>query len=228
MAEPKPIKDLIPTTAEGLKNLVPQTQESRELRTGEEKQFGVALQSKMIKDCQLEEVKEVLRYVMIKVGLRAQNFPNDLEKLILFEHISMHYSGHRLNEIKVAFDMAISGKLEFPEGESANCYENFSCRYFSTIMNAYQKWAGEVHRTVLEPKVEPPEQRIFTQDELDDAARETVQSQYRLFLKRVPLTYPEANLEILVKDKLIEPGETVIGFFTRMVAKGKENIYIKE
>ncbi len=228
MEEAKPLRDLIPTTAEGIKNLALQKHESKELRTGDEKSFGLALKSKLIKECQLEEVKEVLRYVMIKVGLRAQNFPNDLEKLILFEHIAKYYGGHHLEEIKVAFDLAITGKLELQEGESAICYENFSCLYFSAIMNAYQKWAAEVHRTVIEPKKEKPEQRIFSEEELDNSARESVQMQYWAYVRGQEVIHPEANTEILTKDGLLKPEETVVQFYERMKIKGLAEIYRKQ
>lgn len=39
--------------------------------------------------------------------------------------------------IHLAFEMAISGKL----GIDSNCYENFSCQYFSKILEAYRSWA---------------------------------------------------------------------------------------
>ncbi len=225
MSEPKPISDLLPTTTQEIKNLAPQKQESKELKTGEEKRFAISLQSKLIKDCQIEEVKEVLRYVMVKVGLRAQNFPNDLEKLILFEHIAMFYGGHRIEEIKLAFDMAISGKLDFPEGQSAVCYENFSCLYFSSVMNAYEKWSAEIHRTVIEPKLEKPEQKINTQEELDSYAREAVQVQYSLFIRGFQIINPEVNSAILLKDGLLNPKEKVIEFYQRMAEKKVLAIY---
>lgn len=79
---------------------------------------------------------------MVKVGLRATNFPNALEKEILLKHIQENYGGHTVAEIRLAFEMAIAGKLEV----DANCYENFSCLYFSNVMNAYRKWAKEEYK----------------------------------------------------------------------------------
>jgi len=112
--------------------------------TGEEVKFIAALSANTINKSTVEELKQVLRLVMVKVGLRAQNFPTDGEKQVLLEHIISQYGNHTPEEIKLAFDMAIIGKLEIDE-KNVTCYENFSCLYFSTIMNAYRRWARETH-----------------------------------------------------------------------------------
>lgn len=111
---------------------------------GEENTFIEAVNSKSIKLSDLEELKQVLRYVMVKVGLRANNFPDDGEKEVLLEHIISNYGNHTPKEIKLAFDMAILAKLDLEEKEVV-CYENFSCLYFSKIMNSYRKWASQTH-----------------------------------------------------------------------------------
>lgn len=107
----------------------------------------------------VEEIKQVLRYAMIKVGLRAQNFPTDEEKEILIAHVVQNFGYHTTEEVKLAFDMAISGKLELDE---VKCYENFSCLYLSQIMVGYRVWAtqtnaqikreDESHRALIEGK----------------------------------------------------------------------------
>ena len=112
--------------------------------TGEESSFIKALENNTISKSTVEDLKQVLRLVMVKVGLRAQNFPTDGEKQVLLEHIISQYGNHTPEEIKLAFDMAIIGKLDIDE-KNVTCYENFSCLYFSTIMNAYRKWARETH-----------------------------------------------------------------------------------
>jgi len=108
--------------------------------TGEEKEFKNALQQYPINKSTVEELKQVLKLAMLKVGIRANNLPNDIEKAVLIEHIINQYGKHTPAEIKLAFDMAISGKLDLEEKEVI-CYENFSCLYFSKIMNAYRVWA---------------------------------------------------------------------------------------
>lgn len=81
---------------------------------------------------------------MLKVGLRGQNFPKGLTKSMLLDHVFRNYGNHTPDEIRLAFNMAVAGKLNLPESE-VNCYENFSCLYFSKIMNSYRIWAEQVY-----------------------------------------------------------------------------------
>lgn len=126
----------------GLPNLGLVPQELTPQKNGERESFSVALSNKKIIYRELEEVKESLRYAMVKIGLRSQNWPSEEEKGVLIQHIIKNYGGHTVEEIKLAFDMAITGKLDV----EVNCYENFSCLYFSNIMAAYREWAKEEYR----------------------------------------------------------------------------------
>lgn len=112
-------------------------------------------------------MKDILRFVMIKVGLRAQNWPDDVEKAVLLEHIVTHFGGHTHEEIKLAFDMAVMEKLVDEEGEpvSGNCFENFSCAFFSKIMNSYRLWASETFKTISKEKTTmQPEPEVSMDD----------------------------------------------------------------
>lgn len=126
--------------------------EQRSLKTGEQLNFEVALKSTRIAYADINQVKETLRFVMMKIGVRGANLPGEIEKLVLIQHIQTNYGGHALDEIKLAFEMAITGKLDV----DATCYENFSCLYFSNIMNAYRQWAREEIKTpAQETRVDP-------------------------------------------------------------------------
>lgn len=109
----------------------------------------------------MRPLKEVLRYVMMIVGIRGNNLPNDLEKAVLLEFIQRNYGGHTPEEIKLAFTLAIEGKLDL---ENVTCYENFSVFYFASIMNAYRVWAGQAYKQLQgESKIEetkPPKWQV--------------------------------------------------------------------
>ena len=109
------------------------------LKSGEEK-FEIAVQGNVIAVSPLERLKEVLRLVMLKVGIRGNNLPEEEEKAVLLMHIVEYYGRHTCEEIKLAFDLALEDKLDL-EMKEVKTYENFSCLYFSTIMNAYRKWS---------------------------------------------------------------------------------------
>lgn len=124
--------------------------------------FG-ALQAKKVAEASLEEIRQILRYVMVKLGLREKNWPEDDEKIILLRHVIQNFASHTLDEIILAFDMAMMGKL----GVESKCYENFSCDYFSGIMNAYRAWAREEYKQIPQP----PPPMIDNKEDLSDAAK---------------------------------------------------------
>jgi hypothetical protein len=188
-------------------NLLPQTvgsqapakQESTQLKTGEEEQFLDALRSAPVRKAHLDLIKEVLRYAMVKVGLRSQNWPQDEEKALLLTHIQQEYGNHTVAEIRLAFDLAIAGKLELLQGESVNCYENFSCLYFSSIMNAYRRWAVQAHRQIVKPAmIEPPK------EDLSDTAMQDWVNSLKQTKPSVDFM-PEMLYDWLIKKKILTP-----------------------
>jgi len=96
------------------------------------------------------ELKQVLRYSMLLVGLRANNMPNDEEKFVLINFIKTNFANITIAQIKLAFDMAVAGKL----GVDAKCYENFSCEFFGRIMATYLQFSAEETRIIAQRKVE--------------------------------------------------------------------------
>lgn len=90
----------------------------------------------------METLKEALRQVFFLIGLRAEQIPTDEEKSFLIQYIAENYGGHSADEIKLAFKMAIQGKLKI-DNRDVKCYGIFSPIYFTTIMDAYRIWASE-------------------------------------------------------------------------------------
>lgn len=114
------------------------------LKTSEDK-FIATLNGTKISIAPQEEIKQVLRLIMMKLGLRSHNIPTDEEKFVLISHIIENFGGHTCEEIKLAFELAMAGRLDIKD---INCYENFSCAYFSKIMSAYRDWAAEEYKYV--------------------------------------------------------------------------------
>ncbi len=86
----------------------------------------------------IDDLSNTIRTCMLLVGIRAANIPNTEEKRFLLDFIKSNFAQHTPEEIKLAFTMAVAGKLSV----EVNCYENFSCEYFGRIMAAYRKWAA--------------------------------------------------------------------------------------
>ena len=105
-----------------------------------------------------EDLKDVLRYAMVLVGLRGANMPTDEEKFVLLNFIRTNFGNQTPEEIRLAFEYAIAGKFE----TDVKCYENFSCEYFGRIMNAYIEFMRQELKTV---KKEVEEVRPVPSDE---------------------------------------------------------------
>ena len=173
--------------------------------TGEEAEFKKALQQYPINKSTVEELKQVLKLVMLKVGIRANNLPNDIEKAVLIEHIINQYGKHTPAEVRLAFDMAISGKLDLEEKEVI-CYENFSCLYFSKIMNAYRVWAMQTFNQLKMDNPITTEQELEPIEMIDWIADWKKQENINLLL--IPLSFydflVDTDMIVLTRDEKIE------------------------
>jgi len=215
------ISELLPTVI-GNKEL--QKHESTERKTGDELALEKAISSPLICKSDMAGIANVLKLVMVKIGLRSQNWPTEEEKVVLIDHILTNFPGNRVEEIRLAFELAIAGKLDLREDE-INCYENFSCIYVSKILNAYRRWALATYDQIKEP---PPDQRIFSQEELEDGQREDAERQYQQLLRGQEIKFAEANRAILEKDGLIRDNERVIDFYSRKIDENAAHIYTRK
>ena len=123
-----------------------------------------------------DDLKQVLRMAMLMVGLRGSNMPTDEEKYVLLAFIKSNYGNQTPEEIAIAFEMAVAGKLN----TDCKCYENFSCEYFGRIMNAYIEYARQETKNVKKPEPEIVKP-VPTDDELKALAIANVNS----YVKRI-------------------------------------------
>ena len=130
-------------------------QEWKPLKTGNAS-ANIILQAQSTQSLRLrheDDLKQVLRYAMVLVGLRGNNMPTEEEKFVLLNFIRSNFGNQTPEEIKLAFELAVSGKLEI----DAKCYENFSCEYFGRIMKAYIDYARQETITVVK-EIEAPKE----------------------------------------------------------------------
>jgi len=129
-------------------------------------EFQQALKAAKISSEGDTRIAETLKIIMLKLGIREANLPSNAEKMVLLDHIRANYSMHTLTEIKLAFDLAIAGKLEC----EADHYENFSCLYFSKIMKAYREWSGRTYKELPQEKpkdIPAPVEKITDQEMIE-------------------------------------------------------------
>jgi hypothetical protein len=99
------------------------------------------------------------------IGLRPQNFPMELEVDFLVQYILKNFAQHTNAEIRLAFDLAIAGRLDLDPKE-VPCYENFHAGYFGRIMTAYVGWAKQTYK-LLPDKSKPAKEYRAAQQEAD-------------------------------------------------------------
>lgn len=116
------------------KNLALQKHEIQKVVHGEEKRFLEAIKDKTIRELPEEELRKAIKYAMVKIGLRAANWPEGVEKSLLLQHIWENFGDLTPSEFRIAFDWAIDGRFTV----EINCYENFSCKYVTDILKAYK------------------------------------------------------------------------------------------
>ena len=153
-----------------IENQVPAKQESAGPKTGEVQALAGALQSQKVAESNVQQLSEVLRYVMVLVGLKAENWPSQDEKPVLLAHVFNYYGQHTLGEIRLAFEMALAGGLDL-DRRDIPCYENFSCQYFSRILNSYRRWAGQEVKqipTAVPAAIEKPEDAGKEEESMQD------------------------------------------------------------
>jgi len=76
--------------------------------------------------------------------------PTEEESFVLINFIKTNFANVTIAQIKLAFDMAVAGKL----GIDAKCYENFSCEFFGRIMAKYLEFSAQETRIISQRVIE--------------------------------------------------------------------------
>lgn len=176
------------------------------LQNGDLALIKVMVNDRRICNESMENLDGMFRYCFLIVGLREKNFPNELETLFLHEFVKENYGGHSTEEIKMAFRMAIKSELDLKEDE-VTCYENFSVRYISNILNSYRRWAAQEFKR-LEQHIQPSDEDVkyleVPRQEIHWGS--LIEKSYQHFLsfgEEGWRTFPVAFYEQLVKDDLV-------------------------
>jgi hypothetical protein len=117
-------------------------------------------------------LRENLAYIFTLLGFK--NYPDKEEMIVIEDFIRTSYPKYTVQEFRVAFKMAVQGKLDC----STDHYEKFSPKFIGQVMVAYTKKANEVRKN-LKPilsAIEPPkltDEEIvsFTQKEWLESSR---------------------------------------------------------
>ena len=78
-----------------------------------------------------------LAYCIELLGINK--VPDDTQKKVIIGYLRKYFGTTTPEEIRLAFELAISGQLDLAENE-VNAYQNFSVIYITKILNAYKRF----------------------------------------------------------------------------------------
>ena len=165
-------------------------------------------------------LKENLAYIFTLLGFTK--YPDTQEMIVIEDFIRTSYPLFTVEEFRLAFKMAVQGKLDC----STEHYEKFSPKFIGQVMSAYTKKALEV-RKMIKPiinEIEPPKLSdddivSFTQKEWLQSAKNDFNRVYNankvfdILLKQGKLKFePDEMLQIIRmvrEDNLIKINKLV-------------------
>jgi cytidine deaminase len=165
--------------------------ETGSLKSGnkEEVELFEALQSPRLKELDtLQPISDTLKYIIVLVGIRADNMPTAIEKQILLEFLKEEFPNMTTGEILQAFKMFASGKLEQYLKKDFGHFQNLSAMFVSEVIKAYLKYINERRIKVnLLAKIEEEKKQEPTQKEKDkmnhEAIKKTLATSFGDFLE---------------------------------------------
>jgi hypothetical protein len=165
-------------------------------------------------------LRESIAYIFTLIGLTK--YPDKDEMIVIEDFIRTSYPLYTIEEFRIAFKMAVQGKLEC----STEHYEKFSPKFIGQVMAAYTKKALEV-RKMIKPiinEIEPPKLSdddivSFTQKEWLESPRNdfnrvfNANKVFAILLKQGKLKFEEHEMLQIIKmvreDNLLKMNKLV-------------------
>ena len=151
-------------------------------------------------------LKENLAYIFTLLGFK--NYPDKQEMAVIEDFIRTSYPMYTIQEFRIAFKMAVQGKLDC----STDHFEKFSPKFIGQVMAAYTKKAVEVRKMVkpILKEIEPPkltDEEIvsFTQKEWLESAKNdfnrvfNADKVFAILLKQGKLKFQEHEMLEIIK-----------------------------
>jgi len=135
--------------------------------------------------------------------------PTQEQSGVMIDFIKLQMGSYTLDDIKTAFILAISGKLDV----DANAYQNFNCEYIGKIMTAYEKMrlSAFVKFNQIEQEKEKEQEKMSWTDEKikqmnHEFLLECIVKPWKYYLKTGTLTFGVHPNHILYKTLSDELG----------------------
>lgn len=106
---------------------------------------NISIESETIKHCDTNKLEQLMAYLYTLCGF--EKMPSETQDMVLINFIRNNFSDITLDEIKLAFELGVSGET----GVNMKHYHNFNAIYFSDVINAYKTYQRS--RKDLTPKL---------------------------------------------------------------------------
>jgi hypothetical protein len=113
----------------------------------------LAMEGKRINECSTEEVKEVLRYGLMLLGISGDKLGDDLSKAVLINYLFNTFPFVRLDELKLSFDFAVEKRTN--PNVTLYAGEFISAKFVSEILTAYLelKKTAKINKIASTPQI---------------------------------------------------------------------------
>lgn len=111
------------------------------------------------------------------IGLRPQHFPSPEEDLFIFNYLRVNFGHKTLDELYLAFDLAIKGELD----TDVKVYDQFSIEYLVRIMNAFRIYSNHLIKEQSQKPMETLPPPTETEQEMIKDVMEYVKNDFYNF-----------------------------------------------
>jgi hypothetical protein len=123
--------------------------------------FQKARLTNRIKDTPVTQVIEVLNKGYLKLGIKGDRAPDNIETQLIVNELRTYYIGLKIEELELAFSLASRDLLDI----SSETYQNFSVLYLNKMISSYLRWARTKIKDIPEEKPKQIEFKVG-QDEI--------------------------------------------------------------
>ena len=110
--------------------------------------FQKARLTNKIKDTSITQIIEVLNKGYIKLGIKGDKAPDNIETQLIINELRTYYIGLKIEELELAFSLASRDLLDI----SSETYQNFSVLYLNRMISSYLRWARTKIKEMPEEK----------------------------------------------------------------------------
>ena len=163
----------------------------------------------------IEESVKFLELMMVIIGIPPANYPSKNTQFVNVDLVLRNYGSMTDIEIRNAFEMAANGQLDIPEH-----YNNFSFKYFSTVINAWKQKVNEAMKDEMKTDViEQP--KFIGEVDWSDTLEMIIEQSKEVNLNKIII--PTYLYDWMVRKGMINPtGEERKQMFEKIKLKTSE------